>query len=356
MYDLEALGWSEFFERNFETYRKQGHFAGRVALEERGAYRLYTEQGELNARVRGKLRFESAGPADFPAVGDWVSINRRENDQLVQIHAVLPRRGKFSRKSAGANTEEQVVAANVDTVFLVQGLDHDFNLRRLERYLVAAYESNASPVVILSKSDLCEDVSIKVGEAESAAQGTPIHAISSVTGEGVETLNKYILPGVTVAFLGSSGAGKSTLINRIVGEELQRTAEVRLHDSRGRHTTTHRELFVLKTGGLLIDTPGMRELQLWDAGGSLGEAFSDVESIAAGCYFSNCRHQNEPGCAVREALSNGTLDADRYEHYTKLERELEYLDSRMDARLHLKRKNKDKKIHRAFRTIKPKRT
>jgi len=356
MYNLEALGWSEFFERNFEGYRKQGHFPGRVALEERGVYRLYTEQGELNARVRGKLRFESAGPADFPAVGDWVSANRRENDRLVQIHAVLPRRGRFSRKSAGANTEEQVVAANVDTVFLVQGLDHDFNLRRIERYLVAAYESNASPVVVLNKSDLCADVSSKIAEAESVAQGTPIHAISSVTGEGVEALNQYILPGVTVAFLGSSGVGKSTLINRIVGEELQRTADVRSHDSRGRHTTTHRELFVLETGGLLIDTPGMRELQLWDAGGSLGEAFSDVESIAAECYFSNCRHQNEPGCAVREALSQGTLDADRYENYIKLERELEYLDSRMDARLHLKRKNKEKKIHRAFRTIKPKRS
>jgi len=356
MYNLEALGWSEFFERNFEGYRKQGHFPGRVALEERGVYRLYTEQGELNARVRGKLRFESAGPADFPAVGDWVSANRRENDRLVQIHAVLPRRGRFSRKSAGANTEEQVVAANVDTVFLVQGLDHDFNLRRLERYLVAAYESNASPVVVLNKSDLCEDIATKIAEAESVAQGTPTHAISSVTGEGVETLNQYILPGVTVAFLGSSGVGKSTLINRIVGEELQRTADVRSHDSRGRHTTTHRELFVLETGGLLIDTPGMRELQLWDAGGSLGEAFSDVESIAAECYFSNCRHQNEPGCAVREALSQGTLNADRYENYIKLERELEYLDSRMDARLHLKRKSKEKKIHRAFRTIKPKRS
>src|ERR1041384_904710 len=245
MYDLEALGWSEFFERNFETYRKEGHFAGRVALEERGAYRLYTEQGELNARVRGKLRFESAGPADFPAVGDWVSINRRENDQLVQIHAVLPRRGKFSRKSAGANTEEQVVAANVDTVFLVQGLDHDFNLRRLERYLVAAFESNASPVVILSKADLCEDVPQKVADAESVAPGTSVHAISSVSGQGLDALDQYVLPGVTVAFLGSSGAGKSTLINRIVGEEVQKTAEVREHDSRGRHTTTHRELLVL---------------------------------------------------------------------------------------------------------------
>jgi ribosome biogenesis GTPase len=356
MHDLTALGWSEFFAREFEPDRQKGHFPGRVVLEERGAYRLLTEQGELQAGVRGKLRFDSASAADFPAVGDWVAISTRERDGLAQIQAVLPRRSKFSRKAAGTNSEEQVVAANVDTVFLVQGLDHDFNLRRLERYLVAAFESNASPVVILSKLDLCGDVDEKVAAAESVSPGTPVHAISSVSGQGIEALDQYVLPGATIAFLGSSGAGKSTLINRIVGEEVQKTAEVREHDSRGRHTTTHRELLILKSGGLLIDTPGMRELQLWDAGGSLGQAFSDVEAIAASCYFTNCRHQNEPDCAVRESLANGTLDGDRYESYVKLEKELEYLDSRMDTRLHLKRKSREKKIHRAFRTIKPKRS
>jgi ribosome biogenesis GTPase len=310
----------------------------------------------LIARVRGKLRYDSKSSADFPAVGDWVSVATRERDGLAQIHAVLPRRSKFSRKAAGANSEEQVVAANVDTVFLVQGLDHDFNLRRIERYLVAAFESNASPVVVLSKADLCEDVGQKVVEAESVAPGTPVHPISSVSGQGLDALDQYIQPGVTVAFLGSSGAGKSTLINRIVGEEVQKTAEVREHDSGGRHTTTHRELLVLKTGGLLIDTPGMRELQMWDASGSLDLAFSDVQLIAAGCYFTDCSHQNEPGCAVRAALEDGSLDRDRYESYTKIEKEMEYLDSRMDTRLNLKRKSREKKIHRAFRTIKPKRS
>jgi ribosome biogenesis GTPase len=356
MYDLESLGWSEFFESAFQPYRERGHFRGRVVLEERGAYRLYTEQGEMSARVRGKLRFDSESSADFPAVGDWVAVSRRERDGLHQIQAVLPRRSKFSRKAAGANSEEQVVAANVDTVFLVQGLDHDFNLRRLERYLVAAFESNAAPVVILNKADLCEDVEKKTSEAESVAPGTPVHAISSLSGQGLEALDQYVLPGVTVAFLGSSGAGKSTLINRIVGEEIQKTAEVREHDSRGRHTTTRRELIVLKTGGLLIDTPGMRELQMWDASGSLDLAFSDVQSIAVACYFSDCSHQNEPGCAVREALEDGSLDRSRYESYTKMEKEMEYLDSRMDTRLNLKRKSREKKIHRAFRTIKPKRS
>ncbi len=356
MHDLKSLGWSEFFEREFEPYREQGHAAGRVALEERGAYRLYTEHGEMSARVRGKLRFDSRSAADFPAVGDWVAVSTRERDGLAQIYAVLPRRSKFSRKAAGANTEEQVVAANVDTVFLVQGLDHDFNLRRLERYVVAAFESNAAPVVILSKADLCEDVETRVVAAGSVAPGTPVHAMSAVSGQGLDEMDQYIIPGVTVAFLGSSGVGKSTLINRIVGEDIQKTAEVREHDSRGRHTTTHRELILLKTGGLLIDTPGMRELQLWDAGGSLNQAFSDVQSISAACHFTDCQHQNEPGCAVREALADGSLDAARYESYVKLEKELEYLDSRMDERLNLKRKSREKKIHRAFRTIKNRRT
>src|SRR5258705_2285869 len=206
MHDLKTLGWSEFFDSAFQPYRELGHFAGRVALEERGAYRLYNEQGELSAGVRGKLRFESESAADFPAVGDWVSVSKRERDGLAQIHAVLPRRSKFSRKAAGASAEEQVVAANVDTVFLVQGLDQDFNLRRLERYLVAAFESNAAPVVILNKADLFDDVEKKTSEAESVAPGTPVHAISAVSGDGLDALDQYVLPGVTVAFLGSSGA------------------------------------------------------------------------------------------------------------------------------------------------------
>jgi len=356
MYDLSGLGWSDLFERAFQHHRELGHYPGRIALEQRGSYRIYCEQGELSGRVRGKLRFQSEGAADFPAIGDWVAFSCPEGGAAAQIEAVLPRRSKFSRKVAGTNTEEQVVAANVDTVFILQGLDHDFNLRRLERYLVAAFESNATPVVILSKADLCEEVNERITGAESVAPGTPVHAISSISGHGLDALDKYVLPGVTVAFLGSSGAGKSTLINRIVGEEIQKTAAVREHDSRGRHTTTHRELIVLKSGGLLIDTPGMRELQLWEGGGSLGDAFSDVQSITAACYFTNCRHQNEPGCAVREALADGTLDPARYESYVKLEREIEYLDSRMDERLNLKRKNREKKIHRAYRMIKNRRT
>jgi len=356
MYDLPSLGWNSHFESEFAVHKDHGYRAARVALEHRGSYRIYSELGELPAILTGRLRFNAESAAELPAVGDWVAINAPKDEKRAQIHAVLPRRSKFSRRAAGTETQEQIVAANIDTVFLVQGLDDDFNARRLERYLVAAYDSNASPVVILNKTDLCESVEQKVRETEVVALGTPVLAISSIEGVGLEQLDQYIGPGLTVAFLGSSGVGKSTLINRLIGEEVQKTAEVRESDSRGRHTTTHRELIVLRSGGLLIDTPGMRELQLWDAGSSLGETFGDVESVAAACYFSNCSHDTEPGCAVREALASGALDRDRYESYVKLEKELEYLDSKMDTKLHLKRKSRVKKIHRAFRTIKPKRS
>lgn len=356
MYDLDSLGWSSDFEAVFSAYKDQGYCAARVALEHRGSYRVYSALGELPAVLIGRLRFIASSPADLPAVGDWVAISHLPGENKTQIHAVLPRRSKFSRKAAGSETQEQVVAANIDTVFLVQGLDGDFNTRRLERYLVAAYESNATPVVVLNKADLCTDVEQKVREVETVALGISIHAISSIDGRGVDRLDQYIGRGLTVALLGSSGVGKSTLINRLIGENIQKTAEVRESDSRGRHTTTHRELIVLKTGGLLIDTPGMREMQLWDVSDSLGETFGDIESIAAACYFSDCSHQNEPGCAVREALEHGSLEKDRFDNYVKMEKEIEYLDSRMDTKLHLKRKSREKKIHRAFRSIKPKRS
>ena len=356
MHELEALGWDSDLETAFKPHGQMGHAAARVALEHRGSYRVYAELGELSAVVTGKLRFNASGPADLPAVGDWVAISIPAGENKAQIHAVLPRRSKFSRKAAGAPTKEQVVAANIDTVFLVQGLDGDFNTRRIERYLVAAYESNARPVIVLNKADLCNDVVGRIREVESLAFEIPVHAISSLDGHGVEQLDKYIGRGLTVAFLGSSGVGKSTLINRLIGENIQKTAQVRESDNRGRHTTTHRELIVLKSGGVLIDTPGMRELQLWDANESLGETFGDIESIAAACYFSDCSHQSEPGCAVREALEDGSLDSSRFENYLKMEKELQYLDSRMDTQLHLKRKSREKKIHRAMRSIKPKRT
>ena len=355
MFTLKALGWNGFFENEFEQHREQGLKPGRVALEERGAYRIYGEWGEVTARATGRLRFDAVSPADFPAVGDWVALSEAKAGGQPQIHAVLQRKSKFSRKAAGTDSQEQVVAANIDNVFLVQGLDHDFNVRRLERYLVATLESGAEPIVVLTKSDLCPEWSAREKDIVSVASGAPVHVVSSVTRHGLSELTGYLEEGRTVGFLGSSGAGKSTLINELVGRQIQKTAPVREHDSRGRHTTTHRELIVLESGGIVIDTPGMRELHLWDASGSLGNAFADVQTIVAQCHFSDCRHETEPGCAVREAMADGTLDPGRFENYVKMERELEYLDSRMDTQLHLKRKSREKKLHRAIRTLKPKR-
>jgi ribosome biogenesis GTPase len=352
MYDLTTLGWNKFFEEPFGDYRNSGYLAGRVGLEHRGAYRLYFEGGELLAEITGRLRFDASSRADFPAVGDWVAFTGNTAEVRASIHAVLPRRSKFSRKAAGRNTEEQIVAANVDTAFLVVGLDLDYNPRRVERYLVAALESGANPVVILSKLDLCDEVERRVAEVESIAGGVPVHAMSSVTSIGLDELNQYLGPGLTAAFLGSSGVGKSTLINRLVGSNIQKVKEVRAHDNRGRHTTTHRELIILPSGGLLIDTPGMRELQLWDSNESFSETFSDIESLAASCRFSDCSHGEEPGCVVREGLRDGSLDEGRYENYRKLQKELEFLESRQNVKLQQERKESEKRAHRVYRRMK----
>jgi ribosome biogenesis GTPase len=356
MSNLKALGWNAFFEEAFEPHREKGRVAGRVVLEHRRAFRIFTEFDELVAEISGRVRYDALTRAELPAVGDWVAATAYPNEKRATIHAILPRRSKFSRKAAGRNTEEQIVAANVDTVFLVVGLDGDYNLRRVERYLVGAWESGASPVIILNKLDLCDGVDQRVLEVQSIAPGVPVHAISSRTTEGIEAVTRYIGAGLSVAFLGSSGVGKSTLINRLIGKDVQKVNEVREHDSRGKHTTSHRELIILPAGGLLIDTPGMRELELWDASGGLSETFEDVEAAAAACHFSNCRHQNEPGCAVREGLESGSLSASRYESYQKIQKELAFLETRQDVRATLERKQRDKKIHKEYRRIKPKRS
>jgi ribosome biogenesis GTPase / thiamine phosphate phosphatase len=355
MYDLKTLGWSSFFERAFEPYEGQEYEAGRVALEYQGIYRVFTDGGELLAEVTGKLRFQAQERADFPAVGDWVVITRIANENKASIHAILPRFSKFSRKAAGEVTEEQIVATNIDTIFLVQGLDKNYNLRRIERYLALAQESGSRPVIILSKADLIEDAEARAREVEQVAASVPVHVISSKLSQGLEPLYQYLGTGLTIAFMGSSGVGKSTLINRLLGKEQQKTQEVREEDSKGRHTTVHRELIVLPQGGLLIDTPGMRELQLWDAGEGLADTFADIETFARDCYFGDCRHDNEPNCAVKAAVEEGILDASRLESYKKLQKEKEYQRSRQDTKAQLSRKQKMKMLNKSYNKMKPRR-
>jgi ribosome biogenesis GTPase len=346
---LEILGWTDRFAGAFQAHSGPDVVPGRVALEHQHIYRVLSERGEFLARVAGKLRHEASTAVEYPAVGDWVALRTRPGELRSTILAILPRRSRFSRKVAGDTTREQIVAANIDTVFLTTGLDADFSLRRIERYLVTAWESGAQPVVLLTKADLADDPDARVREVEAIASGAPVHATSVRQDSGLDALGQYLGPGRTVALLGSSGVGKSTLINRLLGRDQQRTAEVSSYKARGRHTTTNRELILLPGGGLVIDTPGLREIQLWEVGGSIGSAFADIETLAAGCHFGDCRHDTEPRCAVRRAVEQGTLETDRLESYLKLRREADHVAEKQDKLAQLQNKRKWKIIHKAAR-------
>ncbi|MBD2355930.1 ribosome small subunit-dependent GTPase A [Tolypothrix sp. FACHB-123] len=347
--NLNDLGWSSFFAHSFEAYRQQGFTVGRVAVEYKDTYTLIGEQGELRAKVTGKLRHHAVQPQDFPAVGDWVTIRVRDTEKQATIHGILPRKSKFSRKTVGNKTEEQIVAANIDTVFLVSGLDGDFNPRRIERYLILAWESGANPVIVLNKSDLCDSLEACLAEVEAVAIGVPIVVLSATNNQGLDALTSYLQPGQTVALLGSSGVGKSTITNQLKGESVQAVQSVRQSDDKGRHTTTHRQLMLLSNGGLIIDTPGMREIQIWAGDESLQETFADIETLAENCRFRDCQHQQQPGCAVQHALSEKLLDYSRFLSYQKLQKELEYSARKQDQRAQLAEKERWKKIHKAMR-------
>jgi ribosome biogenesis GTPase len=298
-----------------------------VVAEVGPLFRVVDEVGERIAEVSGRVRHAAREKAELPAVGDWVALRADERRPRASIFAVLPRRTAFSRKAAGQKAEAQVVAANVDTVFLVTGLDLDFNVRRIERAVLLARESGVEPVVVLSKADLCADAGVRMEQTRSVAPNVAVVKLSTVTGEGVDALDGWLTPGKTVVLVGSSGVGKSTLVNWFLGEERQSTRTVREHDHRGKHTTTRRELMVLPSGALLIDTPGLRELGLLGSesargGGALGEAFNDIEALALSCAFSDCTHVSEPRCAVKNALENGKLDAVRLASYLKLKEEM----------------------------------
>jgi len=347
--NLAALGWDDRLAGAFRPFEVEGLMAARVIRQMGPIAFVHTAAGELEAEVSGRLKHEAASKADLPVVGDWVAVRPGEGDGPAAIRAVLPRKSAFTRKVAGTTTDEQVVAANVDTVFLVTGLDADYSVRRIERYLTMAWESGAAPVVVLNKADLCDDVSARVREVAAVAFDAPVHGVSALSGDGIEAFSVHLRVGATAAFLGSSGAGKSTLINRLLGEERLAVGAVRARDGQGQHTTSHRELIVLPGGGLVIDTPGMREIGLWTDGDALRRTFEDIEALAAGCRFRDCAHQAEPGCAVRQAVADGELDADRLDSYHRLQKEAAYLERRRDQSAARVERDKWKKIATAAR-------
>ena len=348
--ELRALGWTTGFEELFEPYRAQDLIPARVSLEHTHIYRVLTGREEWLARVAGRLRHHASARSDFPAVGDWVVVEPPAASGDARIKAVLPRSSRFSRRAAGDPTEEQVVAANIDTVFLVGGLDHDFNPRRLERYLVVAWESGATPVIVLNKADLTEDPQSAIDAVRSLAPIVDVHAVSARHPESLDVLRAYLTLGRTGALLGSSGVGKSSIVNALIGHDLLPTRDVRESDSRGRHTSTNRQLVPLPGGGLLIDTPGMRELQLWEAGG-WSETFSDIAALADSCRFRDCRHRDEPGCAVTAAVSAGELPENRLESFRKLSAEREHAERQQDERALLERKRQGRIGAKAARQI-----
>jgi ribosome biogenesis GTPase len=339
---LHRLGWDDGWEAAFAEHRAAGLVPARVAIQHRGAYDLLTEEGELRASAANRLARED----ELPAVGDWVGVD----SDTGLIEAVLPRHTTISRKEVLQATREQVLAANVDVAFLVQALPLDFNVRRLERYLAMAWESGAQPVVLLTKTDLVDDVQPYLDQVEAVTLGScPVLAVSALTGAGLDGMLTWFEGNRTAVLLGSSGVGKSTIVNALAGEELLATQEVREDDQRGRHTTSHRELILLPTGGVVLDTPGIRELQLWDA--DLEQTFGDIEEIARRCRFSDCAHDQEPGCAIREALAEGTLPAERWDSYRKLQREIEAVELR---RNHLLRQERVREYKIRARAQRPK--
>lgn len=347
---LAQLGWNDFFAANFAPHGAVGCVPARVTLELKGFFEVTGEDGARLGECAGRFTHDARTAADYPAIGDWVAVIPQPGDDTrATIHAVLPRQTRFSRKAAGEQDHEQVVAANVDTVFLVSALDGNYNLHRLERYLAAAWASGAKPVVLLNKVDLNDDTTAILAELAAVCRDVPIHIISAQTRRGLKALVPYLQPGHTIALLGSSGVGKSTLINRLVGERLQDTQEVREADNKGRHTTTQRELIVAPSGVIVIDTPGMRELQPWGAAAGIDAAFGDVAAVAARCKFRDCSHTVEPGCAVRAALADGSLDATRWQTYLRMQRAAAFEVRRVNPEARQLHRNHWKKLTKDYR-------
>ncbi|MBI1852086.1 MAG: ribosome small subunit-dependent GTPase A [Planctomycetes bacterium] len=346
MHSLIDLGWDSTWQRTFDSIAQAAWVPARVLGEGRDVWRVGLEGAELLARVPGRMRHDAA---TMPAVGDWVAVEARLSEGTATIHAVLARRTRLSRRAAGRATAEQVIAANLDSIFVVSALDRELNARRIERWLALVWESGARPVVVLNKADRLGEGLADPRSLEAVALGAQVHAVSARTGEGIESLTPYLERGRTVALVGSSGVGKSSLINRLAGDLRLATNEVRAGDDRGRHTTTARSIVALPSGALVVDTPGLREVGLWAGEEALGQTFEDVATLAASCRFRDCRHVAEPGCAVRRAVDEGALAAERLESFHKLQREIAHVARQTDALARIAVQKKTKQIHRDMR-------
>lgn len=330
---IEQFGWSDALQQQFTPHAAAGLIPARIIVQQRGLYEIVTELGELTATLAGRLAHD-AEDGTLPVTGDWVAVQARPAERSATIQHVLPRSTTFTRRASGPGAARgQLVAVNVDVALLAASMNADLNARRIERYLATAWESGAQPVVVLTKADMCDDAKARLNEIEAVAMGAPVLAVSAVTGAGLDALRAYLKPGRTAVLLGSSGVGKSTLVNALAGREQMATQAIREDDARGRHTTSHRELVLLPSGALILDTPGMRELGLWDAGEGMSAAFADIEALATQCRFRDCGHVSEPGCAIVEALATGALDAARWQAYGKLQRELEFHVGKEDPKV-----------------------
>lgn len=339
--NLFDLGWNEDLQKNLEKIEVKNVFPGRVIAEQKNLYDVLTDNGEFKAVLEDKLWFNAFDRLELPTVGDWVLLSEKDGLDQLKIYSIMERKSKLARHSIASHgraidkpgtSEEQLIAANIDTVILVIALDFDYNLRKIERYLTLIWDSGANPVIVLNKADECENPEELKAEVEAISYGIPVFTMSAKNGEGIEQLNEYLEKGKTITFIGSSGVGKSTIINQLAGEDLMETNEVREADRRGRHTTTHRQMIFLPQGGIVIDNPGMRDIKIIGTEETINQTFQDIVELQKYCKFRNCQHDTEPGCAIKEAIANGELSEKRYKSYLKLKREIKYLERRKKQR------------------------
>jgi len=346
---LRELGWCDFFDNAYAEFRGKGFTVGRISIENRDNYRVLTGKGELQGEVTGKFLYGSDEKGQFPKVGDWVMLSIIGEEKKALIHEILPRKTFISRKVAGVKIEEQVIATNLDYLFIVHGMDHAINLKKIERYIAMAMSGGCKPVLILNKADLVDVNSVELDDVRKMMGEHPVLFTSIKSGTGLKDLKKMISSGKTFTFVGPSGVGKSSIINCLINRETLTTREVRSKDSKGRHATTKREMILMPGGGILIDTPGIRELHLWESEEGLEDTFSDIHELAGQCFFTDCRHETEKGCAVIAALEDGTISGQRHNNYLKLLKEQEYLDLKKTQQFYNNKKRKWKEINKAQR-------